>query len=43
MLTEHEIKMIIKMQKEQQESIKDSFERKICGAFIAGLECALNE
>ena len=43
MLTEIQIKAIIKKEKEHLESINNHIERKTVGAFIAGLECALNE
>ena len=43
MLSELEIRNIICNQREQLEQVVDPHERKVCGAFIAGLECALNE
>jgi len=43
LLSEFEIKNIIEIQKEQLEQIYDPNERKLVGAFIAGLECVLNE
>lgn len=42
-LSESEIKAVIQLEKEQLESVVDSVQRKCVGAFIAGLECALNE
>ena len=38
-----EIKSIIENLCEQLESVVDPVERKCIGAFIAGLECALDE
>jgi len=43
LLNDFEIRNIIQIQREQLECIVDPVERKCCGAFIAGLECALNE
>lgn len=42
-LNDFEIRNIVSIQREQLEAIVDPVERKVCGAFIAGLECALNE
>jgi hypothetical protein len=42
-LSEPEIKAVIQLEKEQLEAVIDPVERKCVGAFIAGLECALNE
>jgi len=43
MLNKDEIRNIIENERLQLESIVDPVERKVCGAFIAGLECALND
>lgn len=43
LLNEMEVKNIICNQREQLEQILDADERKLVGAFIAGLECVLNE
>jgi len=43
MLSESEIRKIIVFEKDKLKSINDPAERKIAGAFIAGLECALND
>jgi hypothetical protein len=42
-LSNSEIKAVIELEKEQLEAVVDPVERKCVGAFIAGLECALNE
>ena len=43
LLDEQEIKNIIEREKNLLEAIVDPVDRKCCGAFIAGLECCLNE
>ena len=43
LLNELEVRNIIKHQRESLEAVVDPVSRKCCGAFIAGLECALNE
>lgn len=42
-LTEQEVKNIVINEREHLEQILDPIERKCVGAFIAGLECVLNE
>jgi len=43
MLSEFEIRNIVEKEREFMESIVDPIERKVAGAFIAGLECVLND
>ena len=43
LLSKDEVKNIIHVEKEQLEAIVDPFDRKVAGAFIAGLEYALDE
>lgn len=42
-LSDEEVRNIICNQREQLEQIVDPVERLLCGAFIAGLECVLDE
>ena len=43
MLDENVIRNIIGREREFMVEMNDPVERKCCGAFIAGLECALND
>jgi hypothetical protein len=43
MLSKHEINNIILYERKRLVDIVDPVERKCVGAFIAGLECVLNE
>ena len=43
LLTEFEIRNIIELERKHLESVVDPQEKKCLGAFIAGLECVINE
>ena len=43
MLSEFEIRNIVEKERMYMEQIVDPAERKVAGAFIAGLECVLND
>ena len=43
LLSEEEIRVLINRERDFMEDIVDPVDRKCTGAFIAGLECALNE